>query len=101
MDALSRWVLTFIFNSIWQVGLVLGAAALADVALRRAPARFRHALWVVALSAAVVLPAVSVHTLETPSRAVSTGAGILALSNASVHGVSNSGIVPRGSARRT
>jgi TonB family protein len=100
MDALSRWVLTFIFNSIWQVALVVGAAALADVALLRAPARYRHALWVVALSAAVGLPAVSLRTLETPSRTVSTTAEIPALSNAPVHGVSNSGIVVRGSARR-
>ncbi|HXJ92415.1 MAG TPA: M56 family metallopeptidase [Terriglobia bacterium] len=65
MDAVSRWVLTFVLNSIWQVALVAGAAALADLALRRAPARYRHSLWVVALAAAVLLPAFSMRTLRT------------------------------------
>jgi TonB family protein len=63
MDALSRWVLTFLLNSIWQVTLVIGATALVDLCLRRAPARYRHALWVVSLVVAIVLPVAS--TLET------------------------------------
>jgi TonB family protein len=67
VDALSRWTLTFLLNSLWQVTLVVGAMALGDLWLRRAPARYRHALWVMALVAAVVLPAASTRTLRTVS----------------------------------
>jgi hypothetical protein len=67
VDALSRWALTFLLNSLWQVTLVVGAMALGDLWLRRAPARYRHALWVMALVAAVVLPAASTLTLRTVS----------------------------------
>jgi len=62
MDVLSRWVATFLLNSLWQVTFVAAAAALADLGLRRAPARYRHALWAMALAAAVVLPAASLRT---------------------------------------
>lgn len=65
MDALSRWVLTFLLNSLWQVTVVVGATALCDLVLRRAPARYRHALWMIALVAAVLLPAASTRTLRT------------------------------------
>ena len=68
MDALSRWVATFLLNSLWQVTLVAAAAALADLGWRRAPARYRHALWAMALAAAVVLPATSLLTREERSR---------------------------------
>ncbi|MGO9269689.1 MAG: TonB family protein [Terriglobia bacterium] len=67
MDALSRWVATFFLNSLWQVTSVAAAAALADLGLRRAPARYRHALWAMALAAAVALPAASLRTLEKRS----------------------------------
>lgn len=70
MDALSGWVLTFLVNSLWQVTLVVGATALADLGLRRAPARYRHELWVAALVAAVALPAVSMWTLKTQTTPV-------------------------------
>ena len=100
MDALSRWVLTFVLNSIWQVAFVVGAAALAGVALRRAPARYRHALWVVALAAAVVLPAVSMRTFENPSPAASATAQIPVLSNVPVSGLENSAVFAPASARR-
>jgi len=72
MDALSRWVAIFLLNSLWQVTLVAAAAALADLGLQRAPAHYRHALWAMALAAAVVLPAASLRTLQrrspTPAR---------------------------------
>jgi TonB family protein len=65
MDALSRWVATFFLNSLWQVTLVAGAATVADLSLRRAPARYRHALWAMALAAAVALPVASLRTLQS------------------------------------
>jgi len=53
--------------------LVLGAAFVMDLLLRRRPARVRHLVWVVALSALLILPPlsllipkVSVPFLETP-----------------------------------
>jgi len=77
MDALSRWVATFFLNSLWQVTLVAGAATVADLGLRRAPARYRHALWALALAAAAVLPLASLKTLVKRSPApVTVGIGV-------------------------
>ena len=61
MDALSRLAATFLLNAVWQVGLMAGLALLADRFLRRAPARFRHTLWAIALAAAVALPLASLR----------------------------------------
>jgi TonB family protein len=101
MDALSRWVLSFILNSTWQVALVVGAAALADVALRRARARYRHTLWAVSLAAAVVLPAVSTRTFEAPSASATGTAEIPVRSTVPAPVLADSGIVVRAGARRT
>ena len=70
MDVLSRWVATFLLNSAWQVTLVGAAATLGDLSLRRAPSRYRHALWTMALAAAVLLPAVSLRPLIKPPTAL-------------------------------
>jgi TonB family protein len=59
MDALSRLAVVFLLNALWQIAMISGVAALADRWLQRAPARYRHVLWVVALAAAVALPAAS------------------------------------------
>ncbi len=56
METLSRWVLTYLANAVWQVGVVAAAAALADLLLRRAPSRTRHAVWFIALAVAALLP---------------------------------------------
>ncbi len=61
MDALSRLAATFFLNALWQVTLVAGLALVADRFLRRAPAHFRHNLWVIALAAAVALPLASLQ----------------------------------------
>jgi TonB family protein len=55
METLSRLVLAFLLNAVWQVGLVAGAAALGAWMLRNGPARYRHALWAVALGTGVLL----------------------------------------------
>ncbi len=52
-------VLTFLLNALWQVPAVVLAATLGETLLRRAPARLRHALWLAALAACVLLPAAS------------------------------------------
>jgi TonB family protein len=61
VDALSRLSATFLLNALWQVALVAGLALVADRFLRRAPARFRHTLWAIALAAAVALPLASLR----------------------------------------
>lgn len=61
MDALSRLVGTFLLNAAWQVALVSAAATVGDLLLRRAPARYRHILWEIALLGTVVLAASSLR----------------------------------------
>ena len=56
METLSRPAMIFLLNALWQVPLVAGVAALGAWILRNGPARYRHALWAVALFLAVLLP---------------------------------------------
>ena len=62
METISRCLLTFLLNSLWQVPVAVAVAALACRAMRRAPASHRHAVWVAALAAAVLLPLASMRT---------------------------------------
>ena len=61
METISRTLLTFLLNALWQAPLVWTIAALACSAMPNGPARHRHAVWVAALFAAFLLPAVSVR----------------------------------------
>ena len=61
METISRYLLTFLLNSLWQIPLAAGVAALACRMLRRGPASHRHAVWVAALVAAVLLPVASLR----------------------------------------
>jgi beta-lactamase regulating signal transducer with metallopeptidase domain len=56
METLSRLVSTFLLNAFWQVSLVTALTALAAHLLRNAAARYRHALWVIGLGLAILLP---------------------------------------------
>lgn len=56
METLSRLVLTFALNAVWQVTLVAAVAAVGARLLRRAPARYLHVVWVTALALAALLP---------------------------------------------
>lgn len=56
MTEISYLVLTFLANALWQVTLVAGGAGCGALLLRRAPARYRHALWVAALLIGLTLP---------------------------------------------
>jgi hypothetical protein len=56
METISRLVLGFLLNASWQVALTAGAAALGARMLGNGPARYRHALWVMALGMSVLLP---------------------------------------------
>ena len=62
METISRSLLTFLINSLWQIPLAAGVAALACRFLRKDPASHRHAVWVTALVAALALPLASLRT---------------------------------------
>src|ERR1051325_11290959 len=53
----SQWLLTFLLNSVWQVALIAGLAALGSSLLRNSVARYRHWLWSSALCLAFFVPA--------------------------------------------
>ncbi|MGD0129678.1 MAG: M56 family metallopeptidase [Terriglobia bacterium] len=56
METLSRLVFTFLLNAFWQVCLVTVLTAVAARWLQNAAARYRHALWVMGLGLAILLP---------------------------------------------
>ncbi len=56
MLELSELTVTFILNAGWQIAAIFAVAALASWLLKNGPARFRHALWIVALVASFVVP---------------------------------------------
>lgn len=62
METISRSLLTFFVNSLWQIPLAAAVAALACRFMRPGPASHRHAVWVTALAAALLLPLASVRT---------------------------------------
>jgi TonB family protein len=64
METISRSLLTFLVNSLWQIPLAAAVAALVCRFMRQGPARHRHAVWVTALLAALLLPLASVRRAE-------------------------------------
>ena len=52
----SEFVLNFILNSFWQSAVIFAIAAMGAWLLRNAPARYRHALWIVGLTACLIVP---------------------------------------------
>ena len=67
METISRCLLTFLLNSLWQIPLVAAVAALGCRLMRNGPASHRHAVWVAALAACALLPLASVRVNENPS----------------------------------
>ena len=61
METISRSLLTFLLNSLWQIPLAAAVAALACRLMRNGPASHRHAVWVAALAAAILLPLASMR----------------------------------------
>jgi beta-lactamase regulating signal transducer with metallopeptidase domain len=60
METISRCLITFLINALWQIPLVAAVAVLACRLIRNGPAAHRHAMWIAALVAAVLLPLASV-----------------------------------------
>ena len=63
MEDVSRAVMTFLVNAAWQVPLFALVAIGCDCLLRRAPARYRHHMWTLALGLSLALPLWSVRTI--------------------------------------
>jgi TonB family protein len=55
------WLLSYLFNALWQIPLIFAAAWVAARMLRRTHPRFGHRVWVGALLVEVVLPACDVR----------------------------------------
>lgn len=66
MESISRHLLNFLLNSLWQVPLIALVATLVDRLLRRGPAAHRHLVWVAALIASVAVPLASTRRPAPP-----------------------------------
>lgn len=53
----SEIILTFLLNALWQVALIAALASTAAWLLRNCSARYRHAVWSLALAVSFLLPA--------------------------------------------
>jgi beta-lactamase regulating signal transducer with metallopeptidase domain len=87
MATIDRFLLTFLINALWQIPVAAAIAAVACRLMRHAPARYRHAVCVAALVAAVVLPVAGVRrsapqrqTFTVTQRLEAPAAGIPAAS---------------------
>jgi len=113
METISHWILSFVVNSAWQgIIIVVGAFGCA-LALRRAPARYQHLLWVAALLLIVTVPFLTIERQPAGTRgeivpaseshvaknhSLSVGAGALS-AGVSNQQTSNRGGFPTGSYR--
>ena len=61
METISRSLLTFLLNGLWQVPIAAAVAALVCRLMRNGPASHRHAVWAAALLAAILLPMASLR----------------------------------------
>ena len=63
--AFSEFVLNYIVNATWQIAAIAGVTALGSLLLRNGPARYRHALWLAALTLCVVVPFLTLSSTRT------------------------------------
>ncbi len=75
MSGAERLIVTFVLNAGWQICVVAAAAWLCDLLLRKATARERHAMWLAAFGACLLLPLMSLlpprpAALETQTASV-------------------------------
>lgn len=61
---ISEFILNFVLNSAWQVVAIFVVATLVSWLLRNGPARYRHALWVVAMVASLVVPLLTLSSFR-------------------------------------
>jgi beta-lactamase regulating signal transducer with metallopeptidase domain len=68
MNRINEIVVTYVANALWITCAVAGITTLLALALRRAPASYRHALWVVALLLSALLPLSSLRGSRIDNR---------------------------------
>jgi beta-lactamase regulating signal transducer with metallopeptidase domain len=56
MEMIERLIITYLANALWMTCVVAAAAMLLAKLVRRGPAAYRHALWVMAIAFASLLP---------------------------------------------
>src|SRR6266566_1953177 len=71
MRTSSQLLLNFLLNAAWQITLIAGASSLCDWLLRGTAIRYRHWLWVFALTLCFALPLL--NTSQIFSRSLLTG----------------------------
>ncbi len=101
METISRYLLTFLLNSLWQIPLIAAVAALVCRLMHNGPANHRHAVWVAALVAAVLLPLASVRSADRAASGPFTAPGapqLVAASSSAASPAAGSAATP---ARRT
>ena len=64
METVSRYLLTFLLNALWQIPIVAVISAPVRRLMRSGPASHRHAICVTALAACLVLPMASIRTSQ-------------------------------------
>ncbi len=63
METVSQGVTTFLVNALWQIPLLVAAAALAARLMRSSPARYHYSLWLTALGLSLALPLASLRVI--------------------------------------
>jgi len=76
MDAISRIIVGYLLNSLWQVTMIAALAYLCSLYLRRLSGRYRHGLWVLCLGACVLVPAATVVRQVRSDAKTETGANV-------------------------
>src|SRR5215471_18264788 len=68
MEAIERLLITYLANAVWMTCLVAAAALLLAKLIRHGPSVYRHALWVMALGFASLLPLTSLLPTSRAAR---------------------------------
>ncbi|MEK7725429.1 MAG: M56 family metallopeptidase, partial [Acidobacteriota bacterium] len=64
METISQFLLTFLFNSVWQISLIVTVAYLCQRLLQNASARIQHLLWVATLILSISIPILTIFNLK-------------------------------------
>ena len=67
----SEFVLNYIVNATWQIVAITIVTLLGSLLLRHAPARYRHVLWLAALTLSVLVPFLTTAPLSTAPQTTS------------------------------
>src|ERR1700742_293011 len=58
-----NWLISYLFNELWQIPLLFAAAWIVARMLRRVGPRIEHRIWVGALLLQIALPACNLHLI--------------------------------------